>query len=187
MNRPAALNRTLIAFFGLLLVAAGAIPAAIRFRRLPVLGDDRPLVPGTDLPPTWVLYVTAAAGIVVALAGLRWLAAQLARKPRSRVWRFETDPDAGGTELATTAAVAPFADELRAYPGVHAATATLAGTRENPALVAVVSVEQDGDPSEIRDRIRTEGIPRLCQALDLDSLPSRVEFRFTTTAGTRVA
>lgn len=187
MNRPAALNRVLLAVFGLLLMAAGAVPAAIRFRRPPVLGDDRPLVPGTALPPTWVLYVIAAAGIVVALAGLRWLAAQVARKPRARVWRFESDPDAGGTELATTAAVVPFAEELRDYPGVHAATASLAGTRDDPALVVVVSVEQDGDPTEIRDRIRTEGVPRLCQALDLDNLPTRIEFRFTTSTGARVA
>lgn len=183
MNRPATLNRVLLTFFGLLLVAAGSIPAAIRFHWLPILGGDRPLVPGTDLPPNWALYVAAAAGIVVVLAGLRWLAAQLGRKPRGRIWRFESD--AGSTELATTAAVAPFADELRAYPGVHTATATLAGTRDDPVLVAVVSVEQDGDPREIRDRIRAAGIPRLCQALDLDSLSTQVEFRFTTT-GTRV-
>ncbi|WP_284748184.1 hypothetical protein [Amycolatopsis sp. RTGN1] len=54
-------------------------------------------------------------------------------------------------------------------------------------LFAVVSVEQDGDPAEIRERIRDDGVPRLCQALDLDSLSTRVELRFTTAAGARVA
>jgi len=82
VNRPARLNRTLIAVLGLLLMTAGALPAAIRFHWLPALGADRPLVPGTALPPAWVLYAAAAAGIVLALAGLRWLAAQLVRKPR---------------------------------------------------------------------------------------------------------
>ncbi|MET8850746.1 alkaline shock response membrane anchor protein AmaP [Amycolatopsis sp. NPDC004625] len=187
MNRPAGLNRTLLALAGLLLIAAGAIPAAIRFRWLPALGGDRPVVPGDALPPTWALYVTAAAGIVVALAGLRWLAAQLVRKPGSRTWRYEAGSGAGSTELATTAAVAPFAEELRGYPGVRTATASLTGTRDHPELFAVVSLEQDGDPAGIRDRIRNDGVPRLCQALDLDSLPTRVELRFTTTTGARVA
>lgn len=187
MNRPAGLNRFLLAVFGLVSVAAGAVPAAIRFHWLPALGGDRPVVPGTALPPTWVLYATAAAGIVVALAGLRWLAAQLVRKPGSRTWRFEADPDAGSTELATTAAVGPFTEELRGYPGVRTATASLSGPRDHPELFAVVSVEQDGDPAEIRDLIRDHGVPRLCQALDLDSLPTRLELRFTTTTGARVA
>lgn len=186
MNRPAGLNRTLLAIFGLLLLAAGAIPAAIRFRRLPALGADRPVVPGTALPPTWALYVTAAAGIVVALTALRWLAAQLVRKPGSRTWRFEADPGAGSTELATTAAVAPFTEELRGYGGVRTATASLTGPRDHPVLLATVSLEHDGDPTGIRDRIRGEGVPRLCQALDLEALPTRVELRFTTTTGARV-
>ncbi|GAB3158371.1 hypothetical protein GCM10027258_69420 [Amycolatopsis stemonae] len=185
MNRPAGLNRTLLAVFGLLLLAAGALPAAIRFHWLPVLGPDRPLVPGTELPPTWVRYVIAAAGIVVALAGLRWLAAQLVRKPGNRTWRWEAD--AGSAELATSAAVGPFTEELRGYPGVRTASASLTGNRERPELLAVVSVEQDGDPAGIRDRIRDEGVPRLCQALDLDSLPTRVELRFTTAERSRVA
>ncbi|QKV73913.1 hypothetical protein [Amycolatopsis sp. Hca4] len=38
------------------------------------------------------------------------------------------------------------------YPAsVARTTAALAGTRGNPALVAVVSVEQEADPAEIRD------------------------------------
>ncbi|VVJ17717.1 Uncharacterised protein [Amycolatopsis camponoti] len=186
MNRPARLNRTLIAVLGLLLMAAGALPAAIRFHWLPALGADRPLVPGTALPPAWVLYAAAAAGIVLALAGLRWLAAQLVRKPRGHVWRFDDSPDDGTTELAAGAAVVPFVEELRGYPGVHHATATLAGTRQAPVLEVVVSVEQDGDPTGIRGRIHAEGVPRLCQALDLDSLATRIELRFTTTSGSRV-
>lgn len=181
MNRPARLNRTLLAFFGLVLVAAGALPAAIRFGRLP--GAGRPLVPGTGLPPTWVLYAVAAAGIVVALAGLRWLAAQPVHRPRSRVWDF--GDDGGRTELAAGAAVVPFVEEVRGYPGVHDAKATLAGTRENPVLEAIVSLEQDGDPTAVRRRIHSDGVPRLCQALDLDALPIRIECRISGAAGSR--
>jgi hypothetical protein len=69
---------------------------------------------------------------------------------------------------------------------VHQARATLAGTREDPTLALVVSVEQDGDPTEIRERLETEGLPRLRQALDLDAVPVAIEFRFTASAGPRL-
>ncbi|MCR6482799.1 alkaline shock response membrane anchor protein AmaP [Amycolatopsis sp. OK19-0408] len=187
MNRPARLNRVLLAILGLLLLAAGLLPIAIRSGWLPVLGPDRPLVPGTALPPTWVLYAAAVAGLVVALAGLRWLAAQLTRRPRARIWRFDTDPATGSTELSSSAAAKPFVEEVRSYQGVHDATAVLLGNRAGPALEIVVSVEHDGDPADIRTRIRTEGVPRLRQALDLDSLPARVELRFTAATGARVS
>ncbi|EMD22700.1 hypothetical protein C791_8024 [Amycolatopsis azurea DSM 43854] len=74
---------------------------------------------------------------------------------------------------------------MTTYPGVHAAHATLAGTRDTPAVALVISAEQGGDLTEIRHRIDTDGLPRLCQALDLDTLPTTVEFRFSTKAGAR--
>ena len=159
VNRPARLNRTLLAFAGLLLVAAGAVPAAIRFRWWPALGGYQPLVPVSALPPTLMGFASAATGVVVALLGLRWLAAQLARKPPGRVWRFDAESGHGHTELSSATAVAPFAEEVRAYPGVHGVTAALVGSRENPALEMVVSVEQDGDPADVRGRGTAAGTP----------------------------
>ncbi|OOC00880.1 hypothetical protein B0293_41125, partial [Amycolatopsis azurea DSM 43854] len=98
---------------------------------------------------------------------------------------IEDDPDAGRTELAASTAIEPFVSEVTTYPGVHAAHATLAGTRDTPAVALVISAEQGGDLTEIRHRIDTDGLPRLCQALDLDTLPTTVEFRFSTKAGAR--
>jgi hypothetical protein len=184
-NRPARLNRVLLGLLGLVLLAAGGFAVATHFGRLRVVDPRATLVPGTATPPTWALYAAAAVAVVLGLLVLRWLLAQFTRGPRSRTWRFETDPDRGRTELAADAAVAPFTEELRAYPGVHRAAATLAGTREDPALALVVSVAQDGDPTEIRERLAEEGLPRLRQALGLDALPVSVEFRFTTAAGPR--
>ncbi|MEA5363000.1 alkaline shock response membrane anchor protein AmaP [Amycolatopsis sp., V23-08] len=185
LNRPARLNRTLLALFGLVLLAAGGFAVATHFGKLTLLSPDSALTPGTSAPPAWVWYVVAAAAIVVGLLLLRWLAAQLARKPKTHTWRFETDPDRGRTELAAATAAAPFLAEVETYPGVHAAHATLAGTHDDPALALVLSVEQDGDPSALRDRLETEGLPRLRQALDLDVLPVTIEFRFTTKTGAR--
>jgi hypothetical protein len=185
LNRPARLNRTLLALVGLVLLAAGGFAVATHFGKLTLLASDAPLTPGTATPPTWVWYVAAVVAIVLGLLLLRWLAAQLTRKPKTHTWRFETNLDRGRTELAAGTAVAPFLAEVETYPGVHAAHATLAGTHDNPALALVLSAEQDGEPTTIRERIETHGLPRLRQALDLDTLPVTIEFRFTTETGAR--
>ncbi|MCR6483208.1 hypothetical protein M8542_10305 [Amycolatopsis sp. OK19-0408] len=104
-NRPARLNRFLLGLFGLALLAAGAFAVATHFGLLRLVDPDAPLVPGTDLPPTWVRYAAA------------------------------------------------------------------------PTLVLVVTVGQDGDPAAIRERLDTQGLPRLREALE--EIPVRVEFRFS--------
>jgi hypothetical protein len=186
-NRPARLNRGLLVVLGLALLAAGGFAVATHFRKLTLLRPDSPLVPGTGLPPAWVLYVVAGAAIVLGLLTLRWLAAQFTRKPRTQVWRFESG-SAGTTALAASVAVEPFVAELAACPGVHDAHATLAGPPTAPRLAAVLSVDQDGDLPEIRRELESTVLPRLRQALDLDELPVTLEFRFSTkTRSARIA
>jgi hypothetical protein len=186
LNRPARLNRGLLTFFGIVLLAGGGFAVATHFGRLTVLKSDSALVPGTGTPPTWALYVAAAAAVVLGLLALRWLAAQLTRKPKTGTWRFEADPDRGRTELAASTAIEPFLGEVGTYPGVAAAHATLAGTRDTPALALVLSVDQDGDLTAIRHQVDTVGLPRLRQALDLAELPTTIEFRFSTKATARI-
>ncbi|MFD2468692.1 alkaline shock response membrane anchor protein AmaP [Amycolatopsis silviterrae] len=186
MNRPAALNRVLLAVIGFVLLAAGGFGLATHFRVLRVIDPESPLVPGTGEPPAWVFYVIAAAAIAVGLLALRWLLAQLAHRPRTGVWRFETDPAYGRTELHADDAVAPFTEELRGYPGVHKASASLAGTREQPSLALIVTCEQDADLGEVRRRITEESLPRLQEALELKDIPVAIEFRFTSRTTSRV-
>ena len=186
VNRPAALNRFLLGVIGLVLLAAGGFGLAAHFRVLPFVDPAAPLVTGTAEPPGWALYAIAAAAVVAGLLALRWLIAQLARRPRTRIWRFETDPAQGRTELHADTAVAPCVEELRAHPGVEQARASLAGSRENPFLALVVTCAPDADLSEIRGRITAESLPRLKETLGLDDIPVAIEFRFARRAASRV-
>ena len=184
-NRPARLNRALLAALGLLLLAAGGFALVLHFGWWRPLNPDTPLIPAVGSPSTVALSATAAAAIVVGLLCLRWLAAQLLTRTPARVLRFERDIDTGRTELAANAAIAPFLAEVAAYPGVHAARGTLHGVRADARLNLVITAEQDGDLGEIRRALRDNGLPRLCHALDLELLPVDVEFRVATPSGQR--
>ena len=184
-NRPARLNRTLLAVLGVVLLAAGACALLVHFGWWRILDRNTPLVPGTAMPGTVVLYVAAAVAIILALLCLRWLAAQLLVKPKTKVLRFEHDIDTGRTELAASAAIAPFLAEVETYPGVHAARGTLHGTRADARLTLVITADQDGDLGEIRQALHDNGLPRLRHALDLELLPVGVEFRVATPSGQR--
>lgn len=186
LNRPARLNRIGLAVAGVVLVAAGGFAVATHLGMLTIVDPHSALVPGTEAPPTWVLYVVAAVAIIAGTLMVRWLLAQLVSTPKTHTWRLEQDSDRGRTELAASTATAPLVGELATYIGVHAAHATLTGTREAPVLALVINLEQDGDLTAIRERIETHGLPRLRQALDLDALPATVEFRVTTKTGARV-
>lgn len=184
LNRPARLNRFLLAVIGVALVTGGGLAMAAGLGRLPI-DPATPLAPGTDLPPTWTLYAIAGGAVLMALLCLRWLAAQLARKPKTHTWRIDDDPEHGHTEFAARIATAPFTADITAYPGIHTAHADLAGTQHTPTLAVVVTTEDDADLTDIRHRLDTHGIPRLRNALDLTSLPVTLEFRFTTKTGAR--
>lgn len=184
LNRPSRLNRWLLGITGVALATGGGLAMAVSLGALPV-DPATTLVAGTDLPPTWVLYVVAAVAVVLALLCLRWLVAQLARKPKTHTWRIEDDAEHGHTDLAARTATTPFTAEVAAYPGIHAAHADLSGLPHDPTLAVVVTTEHDADLTDIRHRLDTHGLPRLREALDLTTLPVTLEFRFTTKAGAR--
>jgi hypothetical protein len=181
-NRPARLNRGLLALLGLLLLAAGAAILVIRQGRVATVKPGAAVLPDPNVPPTWVFYTIAAVAIVLGLLGLRWLAAQLAVRPRVRTWQLEPHVKHGRTELTTGVAVAPFTEEVTAYPGVRAVRATLSGSQRDPTLAVVINATLDADPTAIRAQLATEGLPRLRQALDLAGLPVTVEFRVPASA-----
>lgn len=186
LNRPVRLNRAVLATIGVVLLVAGVLAVAIQTGLFTPVNRDATLVPGTALPPPWVYYVVAAGAIVVALLAFRWLVAQLVHAPKTQTWQLEEDVAQGRTDLAASTAVTPFTSELTTCPGVHSAHATLAGDHRAPTLALVVSAEQDGDLDRIREHLDTHALPRLRRALDLETLPVTIEFRFSTKAGARV-
>jgi hypothetical protein len=184
-NRPARLNRTLLALTGLVLLAAGGFALATRFEWLRVVDRDGPLIPTPGSPPTWAFYAAAAAAILLGLLCVRWLAAQAFRRPKSGTWRLDSDADVGTTRIDTPIAVRPLTAEVGGYPGVSSVSATLSGPREAAVLHLWVVADSGADLGEIRERVEEYGLPRFRQSLDLEFVTVKIEFRFTAKTGTR--
>lgn len=174
-NRPARLNRALLGSFGLLLVGAGGLAVAAHFGRLDWVDARAAVLPDRTAPQAWVLWTIVACAGGAGLACLRWLIAQLPRTPRSVRWHARTPDSGDSTMLDTATACAPVAADIQTYEGVRSATARLSGPGGGPGLHLVVTAAPDADVTALRNRIRTHAVPRLRQALELETLPVRME------------
>jgi hypothetical protein len=187
-NRPARLNRTVLALLGLLCLATGAVVLLVGTG---LLGDllpvpaDAPLLPPGLVLAGWVPAAVAAVAIIIGLLALRWLIAQTTRRPASSNWQLSPDTSTGTTHIDSDAAARPLADEIEDYPGVRSATARLTGPHQHPHLYLRVSADDHADISDLRRRIDDDAIPRLTQALNLPALPADMLLRLVTTSGTR--
>ncbi|MEV5649810.1 alkaline shock response membrane anchor protein AmaP [Nocardia sp. NPDC052254] len=176
-NRPARLNRLLLAVIGLLVLLAGAYAIVAYMGELSWVDSDARLVPGTAEPSPWVFVAVVAGAVLVALAVLRWLAAQFARLPGRVRWHIGTVGNSGETLLNSNIAAAPVVADIESYPEVRSAQASLSGQARTPELHLVVTAEPDADLTELRRRIDTDAVARLRQALQVDAIPVSLELR----------
>ncbi|GAB3547122.1 hypothetical protein J2S53_003076 [Actinopolyspora lacussalsi] len=184
-NRPARLNRALLAIAGAVLLAAGAFVLATGFGLLPLLAGDGPILSATPRLAGWMPWVAAATSIIIGLLCLRWLLAQTLRRAHTGTWQLSTTPRRGSTHLDADTAATPLVDEIETYPGVRTARARLAGDRSHPILHLVVSTEDRADIGRLRHHIDTEALPRLRQALELEHLQTNLLLRLDDARGRR--
>ncbi|GAB2685653.1 alkaline shock response membrane anchor protein AmaP [Nocardia thraciensis] len=176
-NRPARLNRTVLAALGLALAVAGGCAIAAWSGRLRWADPNAALVPGTAAPPDWVLVAIAVGAVLIGLAALRWLAAQATRLPRRTSWRIGAPGVAGVTVLDSRTAAAPLVTDIESYPQVRSATARLSGPSGAPELHLVVTAEPDADLTALRRRVLGHAVARLRAALEVDIIPVTMEWR----------
>ncbi|MGQ0572890.1 MAG: alkaline shock response membrane anchor protein AmaP [Pseudonocardia sp.] len=183
-NRPARLNRFLLAVLGLLLLGAGgfALAAGLGLLRGPLPGLDpaAPLVPSGTRLLSWTPWAALGIAVLVGLASLRWLVAQAMRRPATPTWRLHTDAARGTTRVAADAAATAVAADVEAYAGVHRASAVLVGARAAPHLQLDVSTEEGASVTDLRARVAEHALPRLRQALDADTLTAELLLRVDT-------
>lgn len=187
-NRPARLNRTILATLGVITLAAGAFVLLLGtrlLRSLVPIPPDTPLLTTDSAPPSWAPWAAAATAIIIALLALRWLIAQTIRRPPSSSWQLAPDTSTGATHIDSDTAAEPLGQEITDYPDVHTATARLTGPRQHPHLHLTVTTNHSADITTLRHRIDTEAIPHLTHALNLPTPTADLLLRLNTSNHTR--
>lgn len=169
-------NRVMLILFALLLIAVGLIGALTSFGAFGVPVEHarlfaNPVGVYIGHHGVWLWLVAAAAGLVMALLALRWLAVLLSSTDRAGDIRLPGDRSAGRTTLLAAALTDAVTEEIRSYPGVHSAKARLIGDATSPDLVVETTLEQSADLSALRQRIETNAVAHARQALDDPHLP----------------
>lgn len=181
-RRHAHINRTGLLILGVVLAAAGGAGLARGFGAFgdarasgPVLtGEARRFADGHG----WFWPAVAAVAVVLALLGLSWMLAQL-RSSRLRGLSLEPDIQAGATRVEAKAITDALESEIGEYPGVRRVRALLIRSSQGAGLRLSIAYGQEADPAELRRRIQDEAVPRLCAALERESIPTVVRLRLT--------
>jgi len=176
-RRPAHVNRTGLLLLGAVLAAAGGVGFA---RGVGAFGNARtssPVLTGEARrfadEHGWFWPAVAAAAVVLALLGLAWLLMQL-RSGRSRGITLEPTAENGATRVEAGAIAGALEAEIGEYPGVRKVRARLIGSSKGSELRLKVAYGPAADPAELRRRIQDEAIPRLCGAIERESIPTVV-------------
>jgi hypothetical protein len=176
MTRAAArISRIGLAIIGLILLLGGGAVLALGSSHAPLLTPAQVRYPTQN---GWVWPAAALVSAVIALLALWWMAAQTSIRT---VRRIPVEPDRvdGTSVLRASAATWAIIDELESHPGIRAADAALRGFPVTPDLRLLVAAENRTDPALVRTHIENEAVPHLRTALELDTLPTIVDIRFS--------
>ncbi|QDB78375.1 alkaline shock response membrane anchor protein AmaP [Georgenia wutianyii] len=172
-------NRAVLTLLGLALLAAGVLGLVLSLGGFgtdlaasPVLPDQLSRLAADT---SWFWPVVAAACLVIALLGLRWLLAQL-RTDRVTRLDLTQDPRDGLTTLHAGALIDAVEDEAGALRGVTGASAHLRG-EDHPRLDLTVDLSDRADVAEIRAQLEELVIPHLRQAADAPDLAVDIVLR----------
>lgn len=174
------LNRTWLTVLGVLLLVAGAAGVLLGTgRAAPTLrdlgvgwvppGPDRHLVGSASaaaLAQSWVVLLTAAVALVVALLGLLWLVAQVPRANGAKPFRLHDDPRTGLTRVDADVLSRAVEAQVKSLPGVTAASAVIRGDAARPDLTLKVTANDRTDIAALLERLHHEVAADLAGALD---------------------
>lgn len=171
-------NRVLLALVGLILLLLGAATLALGIGLLNPPAQDQPVLNSTADTwlgaHSWIWWLIAAAGVLIALVCLRWLLVQV-RSNRVSALRIGERTEDGHTTVAGGALTGALEREIGDYRGVDDVRAHLTGSPTAPRLSLSVALDGRVPVAEIQERITTQALADARQAMTVDSLPARLE------------
>ncbi len=171
-----AVTRVAAAVLGLVLVAAGLAALAWWSDRFPGLPQKTDLNGLIWLPQqAWWPWALLAAGAVMTLLGLRWLAGHIPHRAVGQIQLPGSGPDGHLLVNAGTVATAA-ADALAATPGVRSATGTIHRDRGQLVAKLTATIEREADLHLVAAAADTVTAD-LRHALQRDDMVARVQLR----------
>lgn len=186
MNRgPDRTNRIVLSTIGLLLLVSGAGVLAWRWRSFGTARSNRPVLTSDAQAwwhdRSWLWWIVAVAGVLLAGLALRWLREQLrtARAAnvdlRQRSAQGDTRVDAGG-------AVGALEQDLETLPAVVGASGRLVGDGPEASLQLTLDVREDVDLRDLTRDLDTISLRRFEHALERPLTNTEVLIRFAPPA-----
>ncbi len=191
MGRTARLDRSVLVLLGVLLTAAGVLTLLVglgtfgsTLRNNSVVDNAVGRLFGHNGP--WLWPLVALVGLLLGYLALRWLAGQLAP---TAVRDLELDPGSttGQTELSSGAVTGAVSGEIRGYRGVSGASARFTGDELAPALHLRVRLDARADVVAVRERIESQAVAHVRQALEDPDLPVVLDLAVTDKKPARVS
>ncbi|MDT0530950.1 alkaline shock response membrane anchor protein AmaP [Micromonospora sp. DSM 115977] len=169
-------TRALLTVLGMALLAAGT--AGI-LAGTDVLGHhladrhltDNPIARYLGDNNVWFWPVAALVGLAAAILALRWLIAVLTPRSRAADITITSAPSAGCTSLDANALTDAVTTEINSYRGVDTSHAKVYGSPTDPRLTITVRTEDSANIAAIRDRIESNALAHIRQALERPDLP----------------
>lgn len=176
-------NRWGLALIGVLLLAAGLAALAAGqglfgggAASQALLGPPALAVLGQQ----WVPYVAVAVAFVAGFLALRWLMGQGLNDTIGRLSLDGTED--GHVTMGENVVGGALEREVSDYPGVRRARAHLTESTTEPRLRLALTLDEDADVTGVWQRVRTEALANLRNALELDTVPAVVRMSMTAPA-----
>ncbi|MPY12006.1 hypothetical protein [Arthrobacter bussei] len=173
---PAALNRSWLAIIGVLLLlgAAALVVATAGLLDTVIPGAAAPEngAPLLDVDPAAtaaapaVLGGAAGVGVLLALLGLAWLAAQVPRRRRTRTYRLHGAEDNGLVTINPTVLEGALNADIERLPGVEKSRSVLRGSSTAPDVTIRTTVDHRASIGDTVRSIRGGAVERLAGSLE---------------------
>jgi hypothetical protein len=185
VKHPDRLNRSLLSFVGVLIVALGAAGLCGSFG---VFGSGFEHHTLLDNGPAhfvgrngaWLWPVAAFVAVLLGLAALRWLAAQTSSE-RAGSLQIRSAAGSGTTTLRSTALTAALEQQVGSYRGVTNVKAAMRGDRGSERLALRVTVADRVEFGALRTKIEHDAVGAARAALGDPELPVRVRYDVSLT------
>jgi hypothetical protein len=199
--RSARGDRAALAALGLGLLAAGGYGLARSYGAFGARRADSVVLTGkvravahhafsvSNRDVEWFWPAVAAALVLVAYLGYRWLRSQLPPSHRAQVLDL-TDPALaaeGSTVVRAVGAESAVVADVESYPEVQAADARVTQDGGGAALRLRLEVDESADVGAVRRRLGEHAVARLGQALDRSAVATSVQVRLRPPAGRHLA